>query len=229
MTGPDPTADAPLQQGLFDPSTYPGWHPDGPAAILGTRVVPIEHDDVALLDGDWRWSVAFGSNACPDRLVDKDIAVHGALLLPARLHGWRVAWEARRSPMTGAVPVTLVPVQGHVLDTWVLGFPPAGIEAMDFSEGRLAGRYHLARVGPVQVGDVWLLDPGVAYTAGPEAVLLTAPDGVTPLWLDDADQAAAVARLEEVERSGAPTIPAAQATDIVPLGDFPRTELEARS
>lgn len=219
----------PLQVGVFDPATYPGWRPDGPVAILGSRVVPIEEDDVALLDGDWRWSVAFGSNACPDRLIDKEVAQYGAMLLPARVTGWRVAWEARRSPMTGAVPVTLVPVEGHELDTWVLGIHPDGVEAMDYSEGRAVGRYHLAEVGPARVGESWLLDPAVAYTAGPKAVLLTSPDDdKTPLWLDEADQAAALARLEVTDRGDAPVVPAGQATTIVPPDVWPTTELVAR-
>lgn len=217
----DPASPAPLQPGRFDPSSYPGWRPDGPVLVRDDEPVPLSLDDAMLHDPAWRWSVGFGSNACPDRLVDKGLAERGALLLPAQVKGWRAAWEARRSPMTGSVPVTLVPDPGFTLHAWALGMHVDDADAMDFSEGR-GERYHLTRLGPVVVADRWMLNPGLAYCAAETTVLLSsAADDHTPLWLDLADHAVAVARLD----AGAPTVPAPRAGDVVPVGQWPVTPL----
>lgn len=215
-----PSSD-PLQVGRFDPDRYPGWRPDGPVVVRDDEPVPLSLDDAMLHDPAWRWSVGFGSNACPDRLVDKGLAERGALLLPATVKGWRAAWEARRSPMTGSVPVTLVPSPGFTLHAWALGMHVDDTDAMDFSEGR-GERYHLTRLGPVVVADRWMLNPGLAYCAAETTVLLSSPeDDTAPLWLDCADHAGAVARLE----SGAPTVAAPRTDDVVPLGQWPVTPL----
>ncbi len=219
----DPVApiEQPAQVGRFDPSTYPGWRPDGPVVVRDDELVPISLDDAMLHDPAWRWSVGFGSNACPDRLVDKGLADRGAILLPCRVRGWRAAWEARRSPMTGSVPVTLVPSPGFVLAAWALGMHVDDAPAMDWSEGR-GRRYHLTRVGAVVVAERWMLNPGLAYCAAEATVLLTDPaDHGTPLWLDRHDQAAAVARLE----ARAPTVAAPRIDDVVPVDQWPVTPL----
>lgn len=159
----------------FDPASYPGRRPSGPVLVHAGRTWPLvlsgrrmsvagSGGQAPVLDGDLRWSVAYGSNACPDRLVDKGLDAHGAIVLPARLRGWCTAWETRRSA-TGAVPLTLVPAPGAELDTWVLGILAGDTAALDASEGR--GRtYQLGHVGPVAVADRYLLEDALAYGPG---------------------------------------------------------------
>lgn len=183
----------------FDPATYPGTRPDGPAIVHQGAVWPLDlssgrwrvPDDVGgapVLTSPIRWSVAYGSNAAPARLLDKGLDVNGALLLPARLRGWRTAWESRRARTTGAIPLTLVRAPGEVLDTWVLGLHPSDTTGLDSSEGR-GTSYVLGRVGPVAVAARWLLDDALAYGPGPRTRCLTT--GTEPACSPALDQAAA--------------------------------------
>lgn len=161
----------------FDPATYPGRPPEGPTLVhRGERyavrldgttdaplTVPPGTGDVDVLEpGAVRWSLAYGSNADPDRLVDKGLDERGAVVLPASVEGHRRLWEARRTTSTGAVPLTLGTAPGIRLDTWVLGVHVADTEALDDSEGR-GSNYVLGRVGPVAVADRFLIADALAY------------------------------------------------------------------
>lgn len=161
----------------FDPRSYPGRRPDGPTLVYQGREWPVRVDgptdapvtapDAAqgadvLGVGQVRWSVAYGSNASPDRLMDKLLDLRGALLLPARLHGWQLAWEARRTTSTGAVPLTLVAAPRATLDLWVLGVHHDELESLDRSEGR-DRNYALGRVGHAAVAGRFLLPEALAY------------------------------------------------------------------
>jgi gamma-glutamylcyclotransferase (GGCT)/AIG2-like uncharacterized protein YtfP len=202
----------------FDPAAYPGSPAPGPVLVLqgrcwdlvvdGTLDAPVRPlDPVAagapvLEPGAVRWVVAFGSNADPDRLVDKLLDDRGAIVLPAWVADHRRAWEARLSP-AGHVPLTLDPAPGVVLRTHVLGVHVDDVGLLDASEGR-GERYLLGRVGPVAVADRYLLPDALAYGPGPDTRLLTRRDG--PALHPALDQAAARALLRDgcVTVAGAP-------------------------
>jgi gamma-glutamylcyclotransferase (GGCT)/AIG2-like uncharacterized protein YtfP len=217
----------------FRADAYPGPRPDGPALVHRGRVLPLDLSQgrieapagaaaaVPVLREEVRWSVAYGSNACPDRLVDKELDGDGALLLPARMQGWATAWEGRRAPGTGTVPLTLVPAPGTDHRTWVLGIPAGATAVLDASEGR--GRsYLLGRVGAVAVADRWLLDDALAYGPGPDTRCLL--DGAA--WLAHPDRSQPEVR-RLVDAAAPCRVPAALPRSVhegwprTPLGDLP--------
>ena len=141
----------------FDPRSYPGPRPAGPAVVFDGEVADLDlaawlgegarspaggraglAPPVLSQPDEVRFSVAYGSNASPRRLHDKGLDVDGAVLLPARLRGYVPAFEARRTGY-GAVPLTLAPEPGAVTDAWVLGLPPAATDLLDRTEGRVPG------------------------------------------------------------------------------------------
>lgn len=146
-----------------------------------------------MLAGPRRWSLAYGSNASPDRLVDKGLDSLGAVLLPASILGWQRAWEARRSAVTGAVPLTLHRVPGARLDGFVLGVCPEDAERLDASEGR-GSNYELAPLGPAAVAARFELTDVVAYAPSRSTRLLLA-DGAVARY-PALDQAAARALVD---------------------------------
>ena len=218
----------------FDPDCYPGPRPYGPVLVHRGRVWPLVVDgtcdtpvrlaDRAIADGApdptrltvlavphrVRYSVAYGSNASPQRLVDKGLDRDGALLLPARWADVVPAYELRRTGY-GAVPVTLTPATGRVADTWVLGIPAEHTGRLDASEGRRPvgstgtaarddrrhapdGSYRLALVGEVAVADRFRLPAAPAYCPGPATRIQLQPDG-RPRTLPEHGQADARAHL----------------------------------
>ncbi len=193
----------------FDPSTYPGRRPVGPMLVYGGREWrleltgdaddPFTADDVAagapvLTDGPIHWSVAYGANASPDRLVDKVLDTRGAILLPAKMVDHELVWEARRSISTGAVPLTLGRNPNRVERVWLLGLHVEDTPILDASEGR-GSRYVLGHVGPVAVSDRWLVADALAYGPGPETRVLGV--GGRPLVRHEADQQAAQLALDD--------------------------------
>jgi hypothetical protein len=237
----------------FDPSQYPGSRPDGPVLVVDDEVLPLRLDgpsdaplqlgaagtrSVPVLEpGAARFGVAYGSNASPARLMDKQLTSRGAILLPAVVRGWVAAFEARRTGY-GAVPLTFVPSPGAVTDTWVLGLVPEDLPRLDRTEGRVAsgtpdevdraqddgrfappGTYQLGRVGDVRVAGRFLVRGALAYLPGPATrVQRLADDWRT---YPASDQSAAAAHVD----SGGPAAPAPPPTDVV-LGDWPGTPLE---
>ena len=162
-----------------------------PLRVDGTRSTPwsAAPPDVPVLErGAVRWSLAYGSNADPERLIDKGLDRRGAVLLPASVVGLRRAWEARRTSSTGAVPLTLVAAPGERLDTWVLGVHSDDCDALDRTEGR-GGNYLLGRVGPVAVADRFLLPDALAYGPSSTTALITVE--ARPAAYPDLDQQAA--------------------------------------
>lgn len=165
-----------------------------PAAAAGAPV----------LEGPRRWSLAYGSNASPDRLVDKGLDLEGAILLPASVMGYVRAWEARRTSSTGAVPLTIVAVPGHRLDVHVLGVTVADAAVLDTSEGR-GPNYALGHVGPVALAHRFLLEDALAY--GPTATTrVLAVNGAFATY-PEFDQAAACRLLDTAEPSTLPAAP----------------------
>lgn len=161
----------------FDPATYPGSRPDGPTVLYAGRAWPVEvrgtrreplvvPDAVSgapvLEDRAVRWSLAYGSNASPERLLDKGLDLRGTILLPGIIEGWAPVWEARRTASTGAVPLTLARSPGTVLEAWVLGIHEDDTLLLDASEGR-GVNYALGRVTEVAVGSRFVLPAALAY------------------------------------------------------------------
>lgn len=207
----------------FDPAGYPGRRPAGPCLVVDgvvhvlevTRVGPSALGTTTVVPERLHWSLAYGSNASPDRLVDKGVDREGAVLLPATLTGWAAAWEARRAPVTGAVPLTLVPRVGATLEAWLLGVGPEAAVALDRSEGR-GHRYVMGAVGPVDVAGLVTVDRVGVYGPGVGTRLLLDGDEVAT-W-PRRDQAWARRR----EAEGGPTAAAPPLPDQVPHG-FPAT------
>lgn len=205
-----------------------------PAGGRGARSAPV------LEPGAARFVVAYGSNASPLRLRDKELTGQGAVLLPARVRGWVAAFEARRTGY-GAVPLTFVPSPGAITETWVLGLPPELLPRLDRSEGRVPdgppperapddadhrhappGTYQLGRVGDVEVAGRFVLRDALAYLPGPWTLAQVTDDGSWRTWPDH-DQAAAAAHVDRGgEARAAPPV-----GDPV-LGDWPETPLLPR-
>ncbi|MCC5947506.1 MAG: hypothetical protein JJT89_03530 [Nitriliruptoraceae bacterium] len=226
----------------FDPAHYPGPRPSGPVVVRGGEVAGLDPAARAALDeriarDEVVCSVAYGSNASPERLFDKGLDAAGAWLLPATIDGWVPAFEARRTGY-GAVPLTFVPEPAARTATWVLALPRTALPTLDRTEGRVAdhtpvpppgeegdadgappGTYQLGRVGRVVLDDgAWLAD-GLAYLPGPRARVQVDGDGTWRTW-PRVDQGSARRHLDV----GGPSQPAPPVTTVV-LGPWPATPL----
>lgn len=218
----------------FDPAGYPGRPPERPTLVYDGRIWPLRASGTSLdpfepvvgtpaaavLEADAvRWSLAYGANADPDRLVDKGLDRRGAVVLPASARGRERAWEGRRTVSTGAVPLTLVAAPGLRLDVWLLGIHADDTDVLDASEGRGAN-YLLGRVGPVAVADRFLLADALAYgpAAGTEVVTI----GGRPARYPELDQLGAGLLADDAAgvRLRADPLPAAHE------GRWPATPLE---
>ncbi|MFP4634663.1 MAG: gamma-glutamylcyclotransferase [Nitriliruptoraceae bacterium] len=218
--GVDGTRRAPLrrqhaQRDRLDPrGRPPPFADEGPAPAPG---------EVAVLDApeQVRFSVAYGANASPSRLVDKGLDVDGAVLLPARLAGFVPVFEARRTDY-GAVPLTLVAAADAVIDTWLLGVPASATDRLDASEGRRpdGGAYRLGAVGEVAVAERFRLPRALAYRPGPTTRIQLDADGRPRTW-PEVDQADAQRHLD----AGGPSGTVAD-VDAVVTGDWPATPLD---
>lgn len=211
----------------FDPTSYPGSPPDRPVIVWRGRAHDLDPhrplpgatalDAPVLRVGvERRYVLAYGSNACVDRLLDKGLDRRGILVLPAVVSGWARAWEARRSTSTGAVPLTLVRAEERRLDAHVLGVHPDDLDELDASEFR--GRnYVLGPIGEVAVASRWFLADAHAYRPT-AATRLLVDDGDRPLTYPEHGQAVADRRVEG--RSAAADEP------IDPVAGWPSTPLE---
>ena len=221
----------------FDPRRYPGPRPTGPTLVLdgacwalaltadparpwlppGSAPPSPAGDAPSSL----RWSLAYGANASPARLVAKGLDRRGAVLLPARITGWAPAFEHRMTSY-GAVPVTLVPLPGAMTATWVLGVSAQDTAVLDASEGRAPGdsgvpadaevarlpgprpadghapprgTYRLGRIGEVVVAGRFRLLDALAYLPGPSTRIQVDAAGTPRCWPAH-DQAAARRHLD---------------------------------
>ncbi len=232
----EPTAAAGVRVGEFRAQDYPGRRPSGPTLVYSGERFPVRVDGDGArpcsLDGPAsgapvlttslrRWTVAYGANASPERLVAKGLDLDGALILPAFVFGWVRAWESRRTVSTGAIPLTLVRRPGNPLDVHVVGVTLEAAARLDASEVR-GDDYVLGRVGPVPVADRFVLSDAVAYGPGPDTRVL-APDAEVLTW-PSTDHATASASFDSEAMSfGADPLPR-PITDgwpDTPLADLP--------
>lgn len=225
----------------FDPVSYPGPRPAGPVLVRAGRARPLQLGGPSTrpytgpvagqVPEPLHYSVAYGSNACVERLVDKGLDEPGAVLLPARMRGWATAFVARRTDY-GSVPLTLVPGGADaVTDTWVLGLPGQALATLDRTEHRQAAAatppaapstgegYVLGRIGPVAVADRYLLRDALAYRPAPGTRLLCDASG----WLTWPEHDQGHAR--SAREHGAPTVEA-PGVERVEAGRWPSTPLE---
>ena len=215
---------SPLPVPPFDPRRYPGPRPTGPTLVLDGAgwglaltddpqrpwLPPRSAPPCTARDApaDLRWSLAYGANASPARLVAKGLDRRGAVLLPARITGWAPAFEQRLTSY-GAVPVTLVPLPGEVTSTWVLGVTDQDTAVLDASEGRAPGdggvdgdpavatvpgprpadghtpprgSYQLGQVGEVVVAGRFRLPDALAYLPGPDTRIQVDAAGRPRCW-----------------------------------------------
>ncbi|TVP65282.1 MAG: hypothetical protein EA340_12705 [Nitriliruptor sp.] len=234
----------------FDPGSYPGPRAAGPTLVLNGAcwglaltgdprrpwLPPRSASPCTARDApaDLRWSLAYGANASPARLVAKGLDRRGAVLLPARITGWAPAFEQRLTTY-GAVPVTLVPLPGRVTSTWVLGVNEEDTGLLDASEGRAAatstglpvdghtptpGTYQLGGIGQAVVAGRFRLPNALAYLPGP-ATRIQVHERGWRTWPAD-DQHAARRHLD----AGGPWAPAPRVA--VPVeGEWPGQQLLA--
>ncbi|MFZ5852782.1 MAG: gamma-glutamylcyclotransferase family protein [Actinomycetota bacterium] len=213
--------------GEFAALPYPGHRPSFSFAQLEDRVYALTPD--ASAPSGWRvrgsgqdldaWLVAqkmdpmsarvpvlaYGSNACPAKIVDLTIRrppfTGAAVLLRCQTPGLAAAWCAG-TRQDGSVPATLV--AAAVTETHAVMFcTRPQMRALDACEGRRAGIYALARIG---VGEVVLEDGArvercLAYVGARSQRMALADAADRPLLVAEHDQDAAAA----ARRAGAAT------------------------
>jgi hypothetical protein len=242
----------------FDPATYPGPRPDGAVLVHRGEVHALPQHDARFPDhlappdelppgvsgstSAWRFSVAYGANASPGRLIAKGLDIAGAVLLPAEVTGWVPAFEQRLTAY-GSVPLTLVPADGARIETFVLGLPAGSTTLLDRSEGRVDGRvmeagadsepsdpadghvappgtYVLGAIGEVVVAGRFLLRDALAYLPGRATRIQLDADGAPRTWPSN-DQAVARAHVT----AGGPSRPVSSPPTPI-AGPWPPTPLE---
>jgi hypothetical protein len=242
----------------FDPASYPGPRPDGAVLVHRGEVHTLPRHDARFPDrlappdelppgvsgstSAWRFSVAYGANANPARLIAKGLDVAGAVLLPAEVMGWLPAFEQRLTAY-GSVPLTLVPADGARIETFVLGLPPGSTPVLDRSEGRVdggvravaadtgpsdpadghvapPGTYVLGAIGEVVVAGRFLLRDALAYLPGRTTRVQLDADGAPRTWPSN-DQAVARAHVA----AGGPSRPVPPPPAPI-VGPWPPTPLE---
>ena len=96
---------------------------------------------------DERYAIlAYGSNACPDQLLKKDLS--DVPVLYGRLKGAEAVYAGRKT-QNGYVPATLARKNG-TRSSWVTLLTREQLTAMDISEGRRHNTYVLAELSNVQ-------------------------------------------------------------------------------
>jgi hypothetical protein len=98
---------------------------------------------------DYRYAVvAFGSNACPQQLLNKGLT--DVPVIYSRLEGADAVYASRRTQKgKGYVPATLARKLG-IRASWITLLTREQLALMDHSEGRHSGSYALAELRDVQ-------------------------------------------------------------------------------
>ncbi len=175
---------APRHVSEYSPLTYPGEIPRGSFAIRRGYVEPIRStaDGMAFADGQQvgPWLVgdglaeladlyvpmlAYGSNACPGRLVEKfarsfpvGSELDRIVAVGATVIGAQRAWVCSHTDR-GVLPVTIAAAPDRELECHVLLLPARLIPKMDRSEGRATGHYAAVRLTGTEArldgGQIW--------------------------------------------------------------------------
>lgn len=147
----------PISRYSFSPSTYPGRRPRfsflfTPKGIYRLKLRSLGRflADRKLPGTDKRYAVlAYGSNACPTRLLKKyrEDSLSDVPVLYGRLSGAQAVWARRRTKAPIAeqyIPSTLAREKGS-RSSWITFLTKEQVTAMDASEGR-PGSYELAEL-----------------------------------------------------------------------------------
>lgn len=145
----------------FPAAPYPGTVPPFSYVLHEGMVLPlVPTEGDYLLDGqttltEWLAAkgqrcvplLAYGSNACPGRLIQKfpGAGGDGVVLLQGQLTGAVRVWS-RKPSSSGSVPLTLAHAPGHRSPAHLMLLPAGLAAAMDRSEGRHGPYYALARL-----------------------------------------------------------------------------------
>lgn len=144
----------PINRYRFTPATYPGSRPlfsffftatgiyraklRDLETLLETRSLPSLAQRYAIL--------AYGSNACPDQLLKKNLS--DVPVLYGRLLGAEAVYAGRKT-QNGYVPATLAYKKG-IRSSWLTLLTKEQLATMDTSEGRHYNTYVLAELPRVQ-------------------------------------------------------------------------------
>lgn len=144
----------PVSRYPFTPATYPGRRPRFSFLFAATGIYRVKPCNLGKLlkasslpPPQHRYAVlAYGSNACPGQLVNKNLS--DVPVLYGRLKGAEAVYAGRQT-QKGYVPATLARKKG-IRSSWVTLLTRDQLAAMDISEGRHRGTYVLAELSDVQ-------------------------------------------------------------------------------
>ena|SRR5579859_1274939 len=144
----------PINRYLFTPATYPGRRPRFSFFFTSKGIYRLKFRALRSLlqkhglpSLDERYAIlAYGSNACPDQLLNKNLT--NVPVLYGRLKGAEAVYAGRKT-QKGYVPATLAR-KGGKRSSWVTLLTREQLAAMDTSEGRHHNTYVLAELSDVQ-------------------------------------------------------------------------------
>lgn len=149
-----PARKIPINRYPFTPATYPGRRPRFSFFFTSNGIYRLKFRALrsllknhGLTSLDERYAIlAYGSNACPDQLLHKNLT--DVPVLYGRLKGAEAVYAGRKT-QKGYVPATLARKNG-TRSSWVTLLTREQLTAMDTSEGRRHNTYVLAELSNVQ-------------------------------------------------------------------------------
>ncbi len=149
-----PSRKIPINRYPFTPATYPGCRPRFSFFFTSKGIYRLKFRALrsllkkhGLASLDERYAIlAYGSNACPDQLLNKNLT--DVPVLYGRLKGAEAVYAGRKT-QKGYVPATLARKNG-TRSSWVTLLTREQLIAMDTSEGRRHNTYVLAELSNVQ-------------------------------------------------------------------------------
>ena len=144
----------PINRYPFTPATYPGRRPRFSFFFTSKGICRLKFRALRSLlkkhglpSLDERYAIfAYGSNACPDQLLNKNLT--DVPVLYGRLKGAEAVYAGRKT-QKGYVPATLARKSG-IRSSWVTLLTREQLATMDTSEGRRHNTYVLAELSNVQ-------------------------------------------------------------------------------
>src|SRR5258706_5658743 len=144
----------PINRYQFTPATYPGRRPRFSFFFTSKGIYRLKFRALRRLlkkhglpSLDERYAIlAYGSNACPDQLLNKNLT--NVPVLYGRLKGAEAVYAGRKT-QKGYVPATLARKTG-TRSSWITLLTTEQLATMDISEGRRNHTYVLAELSNVQ-------------------------------------------------------------------------------